>query len=120
MENQGSRSNWAQLKLQGWDLWKYIEGPESTPPNIPPLREPMIVEATDSNGVTQELQTHGNAKEREEKIKEAAPWTAANITALSKIASAIPSDQIYLVQNEPYAAQAWANLHEYYQPFNSN
>lgn len=118
--NYGEWAFKSQLKLQGWDLWKYIEGPESTPPDIPPLREPMIVQATDSRGVTQDLETHGNAKEREEKIKEAAPWMAANTSALSKIASAVSSDQIHLVQNVPYAAQAWANLREYYRPFNSN
>ena len=45
---------------------------------------------------------------------------AANNTALSKIASAIPSEQIYLIQNVKYAVQAWINLQEYYWPFNSN
>jgi gag-polypeptide of LTR copia-type len=81
----------SHLKLLSWDLWKYVEGPDSTPPAIPSLRN-----------------------------KDAAPWMAANNTTLSKIASAVPSDQIYLIQNTPYAAQAWSNLRDYYQPHNSS
>jgi gag-polypeptide of LTR copia-type len=81
----------SHLKLLSWDLWKYVEGPDSTPPAVPSLRN-----------------------------KDAAPWMAANNTMLSKIASAVPSDQIYLIQNTPYAAQAWNNLCDYYQPHNSS
>jgi hypothetical protein len=75
----------SHLKLLSWDLWKYVEGPESTLPTL-----------------------------------NRAPWMAANNTALSKIASAVPSDQIYLIQNAAYAAQAWICLRDYYQPHNSS
>ena len=81
----------SHLKLLSWDLWKYIEGPESEPPAIPSHR-----------------------------YKETIPWMATNNTALSKIASSVPSDQIYLIQNTSYAAQAWINLRKYYQPHNSS
>jgi gag-polypeptide of LTR copia-type len=110
----------SHLKLQGWDLWKYIEGPESIPPSIPPLCTPHTVQANDTKGKTHEFEIPGNVEERDQKIKDATPWMAANNTALSKIASTIPSEQIYLIQNVKYVVQAWINLQEYYRPFNSN
>ncbi|KAF8468072.1 hypothetical protein DFH94DRAFT_638602, partial [Russula ochroleuca] len=110
----------SHLKLLSWDLWKYIEGPESTPPTIPDLREETVLKATDAdNGQAKKFRLSGNAKEHQQKLKEAAPWMASNNTMLSKIASATPSDQLHLIQDAQYAAQAWWNLHEYYQPQNS-
>jgi hypothetical protein len=74
-------------KLRSWDLWKYIDGPESTP---------FITLVT--------CNTSGRVRTRideksAEKIDASKLWTAANNLALSKIVSAVPGTQIHLVRH---------------------
>jgi hypothetical protein len=38
-------------KLHEWDLLKFIEGPDSIPPEIPPLQEPTVT-GWDTDSVT--------------------------------------------------------------------
>jgi hypothetical protein len=98
----------SHLKLLSWDLWKYIKGPESTPPTIPDLCEETVLEATDADdGQAKKFCLSGNAKEHQQKLKEAAPWMASNNTVLSKIASATPSDQLHLIQDVLPSPRPW-------------
>jgi hypothetical protein len=115
-------SDWSSKcyhSLRTWGLWKYIEGPTSTPPAIPPLVEATVVVGTDSDGVRREVTLPGNNDERERRIRDAQPWMGANDLTLNKLVSATPELQMHLVEDEIYAKQAWNNLATNYKPQNS-
>lgn len=123
--NNGESNNYAEWKtrpcrkLRGWGLWKYIEGPDSTPPEIPILRQTTIRKGKDKQGVIQEFTIDGNSAEYDKKTEEAKPWLAGNELTLDKIIDATPSEILPLVQNVPYAKQAWEVLCSTYQPQNA-
>lgn len=92
-------------KLRSWDLWKYIDGPESTPPITPVTRR-------------MSARIEKNSAECQENTDVSRLWTAANNLALSKIVSAVPGTRIHLVKQVRYAKQAWQCLRSVYQPLN--
>ena len=122
VNNYGEWKTKAELQLRSWDLLKYVCGPDSTPPDVPDLREPFIQRGTDPadpSGTVKVFRVHGNAAERDQAIEDAKPWMKQNNTALSKIVNAVPKDQMHLVNDTLYARDAWSNLRDYYQPLNS-
>ncbi|KAF8485951.1 hypothetical protein DFH94DRAFT_608312, partial [Russula ochroleuca] len=121
--NYGEWKIKSYFMLRNWDLWKYIEGPESAPPIvIPALRETaetVTHHGIDDSGCMQTIYVAGNHAEREQKTEESKPWMDANNFALSMIVNAVPSSQIHLVENAIHAKQAWQSLHSVYRPINS-
>jgi hypothetical protein len=117
--NYGAWKIRSRLTLGTWDLWKYIEGPESEPPDIPALREAGTFSGYDASGQMRTVYVEGNSAEHKQKTEEAEPWMAANNLALAKIVCAVPGAQIYLVDDARYAKQAWESLRSFYQPRNS-
>ena len=123
--DNGESNNYAEWKtrscrkLHGWGLWKYIEGPDSTPPEIPILQQTTIQKGKDKQGVIQEFTIDGNSAKYDKKTEEAKPWLAGNELTLDKIIDAMPSEILPLVQNVPYAKQAWEVLRSTYQPRNA-
>lgn len=105
-------------KLCEWDLLKYIEGPTSDPPIIPPLRQTVTYHGVDDNGHPSTVRVLGNATEHQQALVDAQPWLAGNKTALSRIRAALPSHQLHLARVE-YAKQVWENLRSVYQLQNS-
>jgi hypothetical protein len=119
--NYGEWKIKSRFKLRSWDLWKYIEGPESEPPVIPALAETVARRgsSTDDSGHTKTLHVQGSsAEEHKQKTEESGgePWMAANNLALAKIVCAVPGAQMHLVEDAKYAKQAWESLRSYYQP----
>jgi hypothetical protein len=123
--DNGTTNNYAAWKtksmdsFQTWDLWKYIDGPDSEPPIIPILRQPSVHEGTDEDGTKRKFTIEGNEAEYESKLKEALPWRTGDRLARSKIFAAVPDSQVHLVRDAPHAKQAWHNLRAVYQPANS-
>ena len=123
--DNGESNNYAewktrsQRKLRGWGLWKYIEGVESTPPEIPPLRPTITQRGKGESGVVQNFMVDSNKEEFDQKTEEAQPWLAGNELTLDKIIDATLSEILPIVQDLPYAKQAWEVLHETYQPMNA-
>jgi hypothetical protein len=103
-------------KLRSWDLWKYIEGPESVPPIIPALHDTVTHHGVDDDGCLRTIHVPGNLAEHEQKTKDAEPWMTANNLALSKIVNAVPAHQLHLVKCTLYAKQAWQSQCSVYQP----
>lgn len=97
-------------KLRSWDLWKYIGGPESTPPLIP-------VTHTQASG-SMKTPIEKNSAEFQEETDASRLWMAANNLALSRIVSAVPGNQIHLFKQVRYAKQAWQCLRSVYKPLN--
>jgi len=117
--NYGEWKTKSYHKLREWDLLKYIEGPTSNPPPIPPLRETTTYHGVDDDGHLSTTHVLGNATEHQQAVLAAQPWLAGNNSALSRIVAAVPSQQLHLVQHAKYAKQAWEALRSTYQPRNS-
>ena len=124
--DDGSNNNYGEWKAKSfhkfreWDLLKYIEGPTSEPPVIPPLRQPTQYHGWhDELNQISTVRDLGNVIEHEQAVARAQPWMTGNNTALARIVAAVPGGQLYLVQDETYAKQAWENLRNMYQPSNS-
>jgi hypothetical protein len=106
-------------KLCEWDLLKYIEGPESEPPYIPPLQQPAKYHGLNENDHIVTVRVLGNAAEHQLAVQNAKPWMTSNNITLSHIIATLPSIQLHSAQNAKYAKQAWENLHSVYQLQNS-
>ena len=117
--NYGEWKTKSYHKLREWDLLKYIEGPDSNPPIIPPLRERQTFHGVDDAGNQSTVHVPGNAAEHHTAVRKAKPWTTGNNIALSRIVAAVPGNQLHLVENSAYAKDAWDNLRSVYQPNNS-
>ena len=57
-----------QTELHSLSLWKYIEGPDSIPPTIPPIHANEYLEGSNYEGNIKVFHVRGNAKECKEKI----------------------------------------------------
>ncbi|KAF8462337.1 hypothetical protein DFH94DRAFT_699801 [Russula ochroleuca] len=98
--NYGEWETKASQTLSLWDLWKYIEGPESTPPVIPAICKAAVHHGEDENGYIVTVHVWSNKDKHDKAITDAAPWTAGNILCLTKIINAVPSlRSVYLPRN---------------------
>ena len=117
--NYGEWETKAYHILRSWDLIKYIEGPTSTPPEIPELRLPESYNGMNDENELTTIHIRGNQEEYDLAVAEALPWTTGNNLCLSKIVNAIPNIQLHLVRRSTYAKEAWDSLKAFYQPGNS-
>ena len=117
--NYGEWETKSYHKFREWNLLKYIEGPASEPPIIPPLHHTVTHHGVDDDGNVSSIRVPGNLAEHKEALTQAEPWMTGNNTALSRIVAAVPSHQLHLVKRVTYAKQAWESLRSVYQPRNS-
>ena len=117
--NYGEWETKAFHSFRTWDLWKYIEGPNSTAPVIPILHKDQTHHGVDDNNTIATVYVRGNQAEYDQAVHNAEPWMAANNLCLSKIVHAIPTHQLHLIKSAIYAKQAWESLRSVYQPRNS-
>ena len=105
--------------LQSWDLWKYIEGNQDTPPVIPPLHANATYHGMNDEGEISVAHIPSNAVKCDAAISVVKLWKDNKDLCLTKLVNAVPGNQIHLVKCIPYAKTAWDNLHSIYQPMNS-
>ena len=120
--NDNNYNEWAtksRHSLKTWGLWKYIEGPHSIPPTIPPLRTAEEVTGADKEGVRHTVILDDTTEAHQQKTKEAEPWTEANDLVHTKIINSTPHSQLHLIEDTSYAKIAWERLRSAYQPRNS-
>ena len=118
--NYGEWRIQCQTELRSLGLLKYVVGPQSTPPIIPPLREDEYLEGSDDEGAVKTFHVTGNAKEHKQKVRDAKPWMKKNDLALTKIYRTLPSKQLHFLTDVFYASEAWEILRAHYQPRNSS
>ena len=106
-------------QLRSWGVWKYIDGPESTPPVVPPLRKPATISGIGDSGCMMTLEVPGNEDEHPQKVKDYELWMVGNDRALCKIVNAVPGAQFFLVMHTKFAKEAWESLRSYYEPQNA-
>ena len=110
--NYGEWSIQSEIQLLGQGLWKYVVGPESNPPIIPPLRQPFTQYGIDKHGVENEINVPGNAQERQKAIDNAKPWIEKNDYTRAVICKSLDSRQLHRVKHIPYASQVWESLRQ--------
>ena len=94
------------FKLREWGLLKYIEGPTSVPPYVPPLREKITHHGVDDDGNVSTLHVLGNEVEYDAALALAKPWMEQDDIALSRITAAVLGNQCHLVINAKHAKEA--------------
>lgn len=110
--NYGEWSIQSEIQLLGQGLWKYVVGPESNPPVIPPLRQPFTQYGIDKHGVENEINVPGNAQERQKAIDNAKPWIEKNDYTRAVICKSLDNRQLHRVKHIPYASQVWESLRQ--------
>jgi hypothetical protein len=108
--NYGEWSIQSEIQLVGQGLWKYIIGPESTPPVIPPLRGPFTQKGLDKQGAENEVQVPGNASERKKALDNAKPWMEKNDLTRAILCKSLHNRQLHRVKHIPYTSQIWELL----------
>jgi hypothetical protein len=120
INNYGEWTIQAQADFESWDLWKHItDGADSTPPDIPDLRESITHERIEANGDTTLFHVPGNSAVRQTRITNAQPWLSQDKIARARIFRALRGSQLHLVKDTTYAKEAWNALRDHYQPPNS-
>ncbi len=109
----------AKSKLQLLRLWKYITGPESSPPTIPRLIKDARFQAVEeSSGQRKWFVQKGNKDDVEEATKKAEPWFEGNLAARTILLEALPSEKRSLISDADSAKFIWDFLAEEYRPMN--
>ena len=116
----GTWSIKSHCQLRSCGLWKYIEGPESTPPAVPLLRETERFRGIDASSCMKTVYVAGNGDEQQQKTQDFDRWMRGNDIALAKIVLSIPDTRLFLVRHSKFAKQAWESLRSYYESQNNH
>jgi hypothetical protein len=76
--NYGEWKIQSQSELRSLGLWKYIEGPDSIPPEIPTLENELYLDGSNDEGNTKRFHIAGNSQYRTQKIYATKPWMKKN------------------------------------------
>ena len=124
--DNGTNNNYREWKIKSyhklleWDLWKYIEGPTSEPPVIPPLRETVTYHGVNPDGNESTIIQQGYLANHQQAVENARPLDDRQQPPLSHaIAATLPSQQMHQIERVKYAKQVWENLRSIYQPCNT-
>jgi hypothetical protein len=117
--NYNEFSHKGKLELQAIGCWKFIKGPLSMPPVIPPLRRSQRIKGPDNTGTERTIIITGNEMEVQQAIDDAVPWEEGSLKALNTISQAMPATKLHLVQTAKTANDAWENLKAEYRSVNA-
>ena len=117
--NYGEWSIQSEIQLLGQGLWKYVVGPDSNPPAIPPLQLPFTQHGIDKHGAENEINVPGNANERKKAIADAKPWMEKNDYTRAVICKSLDNRQLHRVKHLQYASQVWESLRQQFIKPNS-
>lgn len=126
LTDDGTYNNYAEWELKSHyqllvcGLWKYIDGPKSTPPDVPPLLEKGTFQGRDDSGCMQTVYVARNKDEHQEKKQIFDRWMVGNDIALARIVLALPVTPLHLVKHLEFAKQAWETLRSYYERHNAH
>jgi hypothetical protein len=81
--NYGEWKTRSYHKLHEWDLLKYIKGPTSNPPIIPPLCQPCEYHGLNEFNKLATVRDLGNVNEHQLALTRAQPWMSGNNTTLT-------------------------------------
>lgn len=124
-DNGQKGNNYGEWRIQvesilvAWDLWKYIVGPESMPPEIPALRPDTVQRGFTDQNQEMDFRVPGNIVQRTKAIADAKPWTTQNNLARAHLIRAIPGRILPRIEGIPYASEIWSKLRQRYQKPNS-
>ncbi|KAJ3761746.1 hypothetical protein EV360DRAFT_37181, partial [Lentinula raphanica] len=115
--NEFKRKSLFELDAAGY--WKYIDGPEYDPPQIPILQPTREVRGLDLAGNPSTIRIPGNEAEVQAARDRAKVWLEGDKKALAIIVKAVPVEKLYLLEESMTAHAAWKALKNEYEPTNT-
>lgn len=109
----------AKLDLRSANYWQYVEGPTSTPPNIPKFRRAVKATGIDDEGNERTITQASNEDAVKKAVTDSMPWLQGDAKALAAIVKAVPASKLHLVKKFTHAKEAWDALKAEYRSVNS-
>ncbi|KAJ3711567.1 hypothetical protein C8R42DRAFT_595741 [Lentinula raphanica] len=109
----------SMFELDAAGYWKYIDGAEYNPPQIPVLQPTQEVRGLDLAGNPSTIRIPGNEAKVQAAKDRARVWLEGDKKALAIIAKAVPVEKLYLLEESMSAHAAWKALKNEYEPTNT-
>ncbi|KAJ3709800.1 hypothetical protein C8R42DRAFT_649202 [Lentinula raphanica] len=115
--NEFKRKSMFELDAAGY--WKYIDGVDYNPPQIPILQPTREMRGLDLAGNPSTFRIPGNEAEVQAARDKAKGWLEGDKKALAIIVRAVPVEKLYLLEECTSAHAAWKALKNEYEPTNT-
>ncbi|KAJ3758614.1 hypothetical protein EV360DRAFT_70166 [Lentinula raphanica] len=115
--NEFKRKSMFELDAAGY--WKYIDGDDYNPPQIPVLQPTREMRGLDIAGNLSTFRIPGNEAEVQAAREKAKVWLEGDKKALAIIVKAVPVERLYLLEDCSSAHAAWKALKNEYEPTNA-
>ncbi|KAJ3837565.1 hypothetical protein F5878DRAFT_210854 [Lentinula raphanica] len=115
--NEFKRKSMFELDAAGY--WKYINGADYKPPQIPVLQPTQEMRGLDVAGNLATFKIPGNEAEVQTACDKAKIWIEGDKKALAIIVKAVPVERLYLLKDCSSAHAAWIALKNKYEPTNT-
>ncbi|KAJ3765041.1 hypothetical protein FB446DRAFT_834199 [Lentinula raphanica] len=115
--NEFKRKSIFELDAAGY--WKYIDGDDYNPPQIPVLQPTQEMCSLDLEGNLSTFRIPGNEAEVQAACDKAKVWLEGDKKALAIIVKAVPVERLYLLEYCFSAHAAWKALKNEYEPTNT-
>ncbi|KAJ3722486.1 hypothetical protein C8R42DRAFT_641850 [Lentinula raphanica] len=115
--NEFKRKSMFELDAAGY--WKFIDGPDYNPPQIPVLQPTREMRGLDLAGNPTTIRIPGNEAEVQAARDRAKVWLEGDKKALAIIVKAVPVERLYLLEECSSAHAAWKALKNEYEPTNT-
>ncbi|KAJ3830787.1 hypothetical protein F5878DRAFT_668372 [Lentinula raphanica] len=115
--NEFKRKSVFELDAAGY--WKFIDGPDYNPPQIPTLQPTQEMRGLDLAGNPTTIRIPGNEAEVQAARDKAKIWLDGDKKALAIIAKAVPVEKLHVLEDCTSAHTAWKALKSEYEPTNT-
>ncbi|KAJ3752253.1 hypothetical protein EV360DRAFT_55566, partial [Lentinula raphanica] len=115
--NEFKRKSIFELDAAGY--WKFINGPDYNPPQIPVLQPTREMRSLDLAGNPTMIRIPGNEAEVQVARDRAKAWLEGDKKALAIIVKVVPVEKLHLLEECSSAHAAWKALKNEYEPTNT-
>ncbi|KAJ3754930.1 hypothetical protein EV360DRAFT_86370 [Lentinula raphanica] len=115
--NEFKRKSMFELDAAGY--WKFIDGPDYNPPQIPVLQPTREMQGLDLAGNPSTFRIPGNEGEVQAAREKAKTWLDGDKKALAIIVKSVPVEKLHILEDCTSAHAAWKALKSEYEPTNT-
>ncbi|KAJ3726151.1 hypothetical protein C8R42DRAFT_708187 [Lentinula raphanica] len=115
--NEFKRKSMFELDAAGY--WKFIDGPDYNPPQIPVLQPTREMQGLDLAGNPSTFRIPGNKAEVQAAREKAKTWLDGDKKALAIIVKSVPVEKLHILEDCTSAHAAWKALKSEYEPTNT-